>query len=203
MYIPKHFQESDDQEIIEFIKHHNFGVLVSMVDGKYEAVHLPFIVSETSPLRIEGHVSRGNKIRRVIENNDDVMLIVSGPHFYISPTAYDHENVPTWNYQAVHCYGTLRLLEGKDLVNSLKKLIDENEKVNASDFTMESLSEQFIKRELKGITGFTMEVDEIQAQYKLSQNRDKKNYEEVISSLEAKKSSSAKAVASAMRKLKR
>lgn len=200
MYIPKHFEGPPRAEVVSFLETNNFGALVVNLKRGMEAIHLPFIVKNEEKIINEAHISRGNQIRSAIENQQKGLLIVTGPHYYISPTYYDHENVPTWNYQAVHASGNLEVLEGMALKESLQQLVRENEYRNGTSFSMDELSEKFVKREIKGIVGFRLIVNDLQVQYKLSQNRDKKNYEEIVSSLEQKNNAEAAKLAAAMRK---
>ena len=53
-----------------------------------------------------------------------LLAIFSGVHTYISSSWYNHENVPTWNYLAVHVSGKIRLIEGQELMDHLKSLTD-------------------------------------------------------------------------------
>ncbi len=200
MYIPKHFEGPPKAEVVSFLETNNFGALVVNLKHGMEAVHLPFIIKNEEKIIIEAHISRGNQIRSAIENRQEGLLIVTGPHYYISPTYYDHENVPTWNYQAVHASGNLEILEGMALRESLQQLVRENEHRNGTTFSMDELSEKFVNRELKGIVGFRLIVHDLQVQYKLSQNRDSKNHEKIVSSLDQKNSTEASKLAAAMRK---
>ena len=95
-----------------------------------------------------------------------------GPHTYISPTWYNHVNVPTWNYQAVHVYGSPRIVtDHAEMYSLLKKLIERHEV--ESQYKLETLPQDFVEKEMKGIVAFQIEVTRIEANYKLSQNRDR------------------------------
>lgn len=103
-----------------------------------------------------------------------------GSHSYISSSWYDHENVPTWNYLAVHVYGTIYIIEGYELKAELSKMVNKYEAVMPHPVSVERMTESFVQSEMKGIVGFKISITEIQAANKLSQNRDEKNYERII-----------------------
>ena len=71
-----------------------------------------------------GHISIGNEQKHTLADGASVLAIFPGPHAYISPRWYTEMNVPTWNYLAVHVYGTVQLMEGKALREALSRLID-------------------------------------------------------------------------------
>jgi len=111
------------------------------------------------------------------------LAIFSGPHSYISYSWHDHENVPTWNYLAVHVYGKAKILNHEETVASLKKLVDKYEKNSKNPVRVEDLSKQTMMQ-ARGIVAFEIEITAIEAVKKLSQNRDKKNHENIVSELE-------------------
>jgi transcriptional regulator len=100
----------------------------------------------------------------------------------------------------VHVYGTIRIIEGDILLDSLKRLVSKYEKNSVNPVSVEKMSERVLDNGLKGIVGFEIKINEIEAAYKLSQNRDDKNHENIIKELEKKDTSDAIAVAKEMRK---
>src|SRR5258706_538307 len=118
MYIPAAFAETDLTKLHAFIEQHSFGLLVSQVDGLPFASHLPLLLERTVGPRgtLVGHMARANSQWREAAGQT-VLAIFSGPHAYISPTWYEAEQVvPTWNYTAVHAYGTMQILDNADAV---------------------------------------------------------------------------------------
>lgn len=91
-----------------------------------------------------------------------------GQDAYISSSWYGDENVPTWNYQAVHVYGKPIILEQEELKQELIMLLEKHEKHRKNPFLGDKLSPQLLERELKGIVGFKIKVEEVEAAYKLS-----------------------------------
>jgi transcriptional regulator len=106
-------------------------------------------------------------------------------------------NVPTWNYVAVHVYGTLTVIEGEELRAALSRLVDNYEQHLPRPVHIDEIGEKQVAAEMRGIVGFRILIGEIQAAYKLSQNRDEKSYHEVIRQL-GEGDEAAKAVAAEM-----
>ena len=200
MYTPNLYRVEDRGKILEFIRQNEFAIVVTY-DGKMPvASHLLVeVVQDGEQLFINGHMSKANPLWRTFDSNHDVLIIFQGPHTYISPTWYNHVNVPTWNYQAVHVYGRPRIVEEHDeAYQLLKKLIERHE--SAAHYRMESLSQDFVKKEMKGIVAFQIEVTSLKANFKLSQNRDDEDYHNIITQLEMRDDEMSHGVARAMRK---
>jgi transcriptional regulator len=202
MYIPKLYREVDRDRILEFLHKNNFPALVSYNRKSLVATHLPVEVEagEKDTLTIYGHMSRANRQWESF-GEQEVMLIFQGAHTYISPTWYDHVNVPTWNYMMVHVYGTARVLEGDELYSVLSRLVKKHE--TQSSYRLESLPQDFVEKEMRGVAGFAVAVTRIEASYKLSQNRDAENHANVIRELEKREDDASKKVAKAMRENRR
>jgi transcriptional regulator len=199
MYTPPYSKNQNKQEIADFIRQNGFGVLINQLEGKPYATHIPMMLSEDGS-KISGHLARGNKQWKNFDANPDVLAIFSGPHTYISSSWYDHENVPTWNYIAAHVTGQIKIIEGEELLESLKQLTDKYEKPSAKPFTVEGMSPGYLKKEMLGIVGFEISITNIEATYKLSQNRDKENYQRVITALEERKDNDSHEIAEEMKK---
>jgi transcriptional regulator len=199
MYIPKLYREEDRERILQFLKQNNFPALVTQDNGRLIATHLPVEVVETGAdaLRIYSHMSRSNPQWKSF-GGQEALLIFQGAHTYISPTWYDHVNVPTWNYMMVHVYGTARVVDGEELKSTLGRLIERHEA--ASDYRMESLPGEFVEKEMKGAVGFVVEVTRIDAGYKLSQNRNDADHANIVQELEKRGDAESARVAEAMRK---
>ncbi len=118
------------------------------------------------------------------------------------PLWYDHENVPTWNYIAVHVYGKVTILNHDEAVLSLKKLVDKYETKSENPVKIEELSKETM-RQARGIVAFEIEITSIEAVKKMSQNRDDKNYKNIISELEKTNDNQSIEVANEMKKCPR
>ena len=199
MYIPELYKNENQEEIQNFIHQNGFGILINQTAGKLWATHIPLLLEEKDGKQIlVGHVSKENPQAASFKTNDEVLAIFTGAHSYISSSWYDHENVPTWNYLAVHVYGKVTIYNHEQAVASLKKLVDKYEKKSEKPVRVEELSEKTM-REARGIIAFEIKITSIEAQKKLSQNRDEKNYKNIISELEKTKDNQSIAIATAMK----
>ena len=201
MYIPNLYKNENQTEIEQFISENGFAILVNQTNGKLWATHIPLILGTNSNDEkiLIGHISKLNPQAESFKQNDEVLAIFSGSHSYISSSWYDHENVPTWNYLAVHVYGKIRLHSFEESIEGLKKLVNKYEAKSEKPIRIENLSEKTM-REARGIVSFEIEITNIEAQKKLSQNRDDKNYKNIISELEKTNDSQAIAIANEMKK---
>ena len=199
MYIPKYYREEDREKILAFLRHNNFPALVSFDGEKPVATHTPVEVAEdeNGRLTIHGHISRANPQWKTFGEHE-MLLIFQGAHTYISPRWYSHVNVPTWNYMMIHVYGKARIVQGDELFALLSRLVH-NHEAN-SQYSLESLPQDFVQKEMKGIVGFAIDVTRIDAGYKLSQNRNDEDHENIIRELDKRGDEDSVKVAMAMRK---
>lgn len=200
MYTPKLYREEDRIRILEFLQQNEFATVVAYDGERPVAGHLLVeVVEEDGQLYVNSHMSRANPLWKTFERNSEILVIFLGPHTYISPTWYNHVNVPTWNYQAVHLYGKPRLVTDDDeTYRLLTRLIDRHEK--SGHYRMETLPREFVEKEIRGVMAFQVEVTRIEANYKLSQNRDDEDYRNIITNLEQRGDEMSSGVAEAMKK---
>lgn len=198
MYIPKLYREEDREKILEFLQKNNFPALVTYDGEKPLATHLPVevIESEDGALTVLGHMSRANPQWKSFSDGE-VLLIFQGAHTYISPRWYGHVNVPTWNYLMVHLYGKVRLLEGEVLYSMLSRLVKNHEE--PTSYSLESLPQDLVQKEMNGIVGFAVDVTRVDAGYKLSQNRNDEDHDNIIRQLDGRGDENSSLVAKAMR----
>ncbi len=198
MYIPKLYREEDREEILKFLTQNNFPVLVTHDGEKLIATHLPVevIESEEGTLIVLSHMSRANPQWKTF-GEQEALLIFQGAHTYISPRWYDHVNVPTWNYTMVHLYGKIRLVEGDELYSLLGNLVKKHEA--STSYSLEGLPQDFAKKEMNGAVGFAMDVTRVDAGYKLSQNRNDEDHENIIRELERRGDDNSTGVAKSMK----
>lgn len=202
MYIPEYYKNENHEEIEAFLKANAFGILVSTVDGKLWASHIPLELDKNADGKniLTGHISNQNNQCKSLLPGEEVMAIFSGPHAYVSSSWYDFEGVPTWNYSAVHVYGKIRVLSEEELVETLKTLVDKYEAGRENPTKVENLSRKTMMM-ARAITGFEIEITNIEAKKKMSQNRNEKNYNSVIEHLEKAGDPGSKAVAEEMKKI--
>lgn len=184
MYIPRYYKVTNADEIWEFVQSNSFGTIVTVKQGRPIATHLPLqLIKEGDACYLTGHMAYGNPQWRTFADSEDVLVMFQGPHAYISSSWYEEENVPTWNYQAVHVCGQASILSKEELKGDLAILLQKYEKHRKNPVLWDTLSPELVEQQLNGIVGFKIKVQEIQAANKLSQNRNERDYQNIIHKL--------------------
>jgi transcriptional regulator len=184
VYIPEHFRNEDRATAVAFMRANPFAILVSNADDTPFATHVPVVIRESGDqLTIRGHVAKANPHWRYLQSQPRCLMVFHGPHAYISPANYAaRENVPTWNYAAVHIYGNAATYEEPEqLLNMLHDLIPTFEAAYEPQWS--SLSEAYRLRMLGHIVGFEIVVTKLEAKLKLSQNRSRNEQQQIIDAL--------------------
>jgi len=200
MYIPEHFRLRDHATAISFMRANPFAILVSSTDDGPFATHLPLAIREAGEqLILRGHVAKANPHWRHLEQHPRCLTIFHGPHSYVSASNYvTRENVPTWNYGAMHVYGDARVFSTpEELLEVLHELMGVFEPAYAEQWA--SLSEAYRERMLSHIVGFEIRVRDVEAKLKLIQNRTPEEQENVIASLGRAPDTTVSGVARLMR----
>ena len=200
MYIPEAYRQTDTTYVDSFIEKHPFAILVDQLPSKLWAVHLPLeleIRGGKSFLR--GHIAKANPLGQQWKEEREVMAIFQGPHAYISSSWYQKEEVPTWDYLAVHVYGKLKTLSESETLKDLHQLVVRHEAGEENPIDLNSFSAATM-RQVKGVIGFEIEVTESQAVSKLSQTR-KEDHPEIVKRLESRGDEQSKAIAGCIRDL--
>ena len=201
MHIPNIYKNENIEEVKNFLKENSFGILINQTNGKLTGTHIPMELDkdENGNDVLVGHIAKANPQWENFKEKEEILAIFNGPHSYVSSSWYEKENVPTWNYIAVHVYGTIKIIEGDELFNSLKKLVDKYERNSENPVSVEKMSSRTLKQ-INGIVGFSIKINLIQAAYKLSQNRNQKDYHVIIDKLERTGDSISTEVAKEMKK---
>ena len=202
MYIPKQYLNEDQDQIREFLKNNAFGILICTGTGNPMATHLPLEFEEggNGMGLLHGHFARANPQWKHIGEGEEVLCIFSGPHCYISSSWYQEEEVPTWNYMAVHVRGQYRKQSEEELWASLHKLVDTYEKDSDQPLSLHQLSPGTL-RQVRGIVGFEISITSLEAVYKLSQGREA-DHPRIMDELRKRGGASA-SVAEAMKRFNR
>lgn len=176
MYIPPAFRLDDTEAALKVMRENPFAVLVAHRADTVEISHLPLmVVARESGLVVRGHVARANAMVAMIEDGAAATAVFGGAHAYISPDWYASENqVPTWNYVAVHAAGRLEALHDPAAVAALlTDLSVENEVPLApkAPWLPAKMTDGLLERMMKGILAFELPVERLEAKAKLSQNK--------------------------------
>ena len=201
MYIPHFNSFTDKQEIVAFMQRYSFATIVTTKDGVPVATHLPFLVKEESgKIILQGHFAKANPQWKEIEGSTS-LVIFTEPHAYISPNNYEKvENVPTWNYIAVHAYGKAQILDSvEQKTELLRHTINAFESAYLQQWN--ALPEQYRLKMMNGIVAFEIAVTDLQAKKKLSQNRSEKEIANIVHSLSKSIDTNEREIAAYMSKL--
>ncbi len=185
MYIPEHFKETDPERITALIEANSFGMLVTAPAGVPFVTHLPFLFERAvgTQGRLLGHVARANPQWQHFSSGHEVLAVFHGPHAYVSPSWYVSPGVPTWNFAAVHVRGIARIIEDKArFATLLEQLTQTHESYAGSTWKPDFTSDRHAKM-LDAIVGFEIEITDIQAKFKLSQNRSSEDRQRVTNEL--------------------
>ena len=206
MYIPPHFDLGSADEARALMRARAFATLVtSDEDGAPFATHLPLLFEDDgSPHgKLLGHVARPNPHWRLFGRGTPTLAVFHGPHAYISPNWYTSPNlVPTWNYTAVHAYGTPQILaEDTDALKVVERLADTFESSLPEPWSTARLPPGNALAQMKGIVAFEMPIDRLQAKSKVGQNRLPVDRHSAADALQAQGGEDNVAIATLMRGL--
>lgn len=200
MYIPAAFHETDPEKLFDLIQQYSFGLLVSEFNGEPFASHLPILLDRSFMPNgcLVGHMARANPQWQQAAGQT-VLAVFSGPHAYVSPTWYKSDNVvPTWNYTAVHVYGTFHLIDDPDkLLSIVADYVDFYEATMPVPWTFDRAGD-YAQKMVQAIVGFRIEISRIEGKWKLNQNHPLKRQQQVIRALNASESQIDKSVAALM-----
>lgn len=167
------FRRVDAAQSLALVRARSFGILVAQGAEGPLASHIPFMLSEDGSF-VEFHLVRNSAMARAIANAAPVRLIVDGPEGYISPDWYGvADQVPTWNYVAVHLVGEARLSdEGgfRDLLDRLSAHF-EARLLPKKPWTSDKMTDGVMERMMRGIVPCVMQVSDLQSTWKLGQNK--------------------------------
>lgn len=192
MFIAPEFQENRPEEIQRLVQDYPLATIVAHTDQGLIANHIPLLFKSDNILI--GHIAKANEMYALITENQSVLAIFKGEDAYISANDYpskfiDHKKVPTWNYQAVHVHGTLKFYDDQKsklaAVGMLTK-IQEQKTNGAQAWKMSDAPKGYLLALLEDLVVFEIEVTRIQAQSKLSQNREPTDFNAVIKRLKGR-----------------
>lgn len=179
MYTPRAFALDDLPEIQQLIQHTRLAQLVTVGENGLQASHLPLLLNpdEGTNGTLYGHLAKANPQWRELQNGGEALVIFAGADAYISPAFYpakaEHGKVvPTWNYIAVHAYGTPAVFsDAERLLKVVTALTDRHESGRAQPWRVSDAPADYIDGMLKAIVGFALPIKRLVGKRKLSQNR--------------------------------
>jgi len=204
MYVPELFAVAEDAEIAEILRHAPLGCLVTHVSRGLFATHIPFVY-DPGKCVLAGHLSRANP-HWAEAGGEEALVIFQGASAYVSPNWYPSKAVhgrvvPTWNYEAVHAYGSLLWREEPDwLLANVTALTERFEGLQPKPWAVTDAPADHVERLIAGIVGVEIQISRVEAKRKLSQNRSEHDREGVIAGLAASPSHLDQTLAELMRR---
>jgi transcriptional regulator len=203
MYIPRHYQEQDSEELYAFMERFGFATLVTTDGGVPFATHVPLQLERHSGqgVRLTGHMARANPQWQGFSQASEALAIFHGPHAYISPTWYvTQPQVPTWNYAVVHAYGAPHLIEEpSEVMRILREASARYEAGSAAPWTPVQ-AEDYVHKRLSGIVAFELRITRLEGKFKLNQKHSAQDRHRIIEALERSTASEDQQVAELMRR---
>jgi transcriptional regulator len=190
MYNISHFKEKDKQTLLNFIEAYPLAFMSgSFLSGEQVATQLPFLMEERNgELYFQGHIMRNTDHHKAFVENPNTLLVFTGPSCYVSATWYSNPSMgSTWNYMSVHVRGQVTFMSDDQLVEFMRKLTLKFEDGNTLSHTYyDNLPDTYLDKWMPAIVGIEIKADKLDNVFKLSQNRDKESYLNIISKLKAK-----------------
>ncbi len=203
IYNPARFSVSDLEKSFQFMESHPFATVISISEGLPVISHLPLVAKrEGDEFVLIGHLARANPHARVLAEGAGATAIFHGPHAFITPKWYAHDDVPTWNYSTVHTVGQVTVIdEYEGIVECLRELSAAAERKWPSGwefFVPEDLAREKLS---KHILGFKIRVETLQHENKMGQKLSTEDQAGVIAGLTDRGDDNALAVRNAILEL--
>ena len=197
-----HFVLSDVAEVARLVRENPWATIVAHTAEGLVASHYPVVLEETDDgsLSLVSHVGRPDE-RSLELGQGEVMVIVQGPHGYVSPGWYPAEQIiPTWNHVTAHLWATPEILSDEENFRVLGELVDHFERVMPEPSSLQ-LDEEGARRVARGTVGVRLRVTRFDARLKLSQNKAPEVVDRIVAELEHGEHYAQPALAAEMRRV--
>ena len=184
MYQFPYFTEPDEEKIFEFLQKNPFAIITGIYNHFPVATHVPLEIKKCNgKLIFTGHIMKGTDHYKAFSENENVLVVFSGPHCYVRASWYVKKNVAsTWNYMDVHARGKLKLTDDDETKKIIEDITNKYEHVE-SGAAFNKLPVEYVERLSKAIVGFNIEVESLENVFKLSQNHDEQTRKQIIENL--------------------
>lgn len=190
IYIPERHQEKDRAFIQDFLLNFPFAMVIT-TEGGLHITNVPtvFTSSSTGWGKLWFHIAAANAQNQAL-TQAPATVVFHGPHTYISPNWYETKSnvVPTWNFAVVHCTGRPARNNDDALARGLRALVEQNEaRYGGGDWKFANLPESYLKNMRHGIVGYELEIEKVEAKFKLGQERPGVDRQAVLKALRSGK----------------
>ena len=199
MYILDAYRTKDRNKQIQFIQENNFADLVTQHNGVICSNKVPFLF-DAEKNELYGHLGKENEQLIDLQASEEVLVIFSGAHSYISPQWYVSDNaVPTWNFQTLQCRGKPEIVDQQGLMDILAKLTKFHEASFQKPWTMAKLDPEKRAIMVGRLTGFKIKIMDIKFKEKMSQIRDQEDRKNIMKELDRQNDTMSHKVSQIMR----
>jgi predicted FMN-binding regulatory protein PaiB len=205
MFVPKNFRSLRPGYAAELMSEHGWALLVTIADGVPRGSHLPFVYEPAADGEgdgvLLGHMNRANPQWRDLREGGTAMVVFEGPASYVSPTVYQTTPAaPSFNYTAVHAYGTAELIEDREeTIELLRRTVDAFERGREPVWDIEP-SMDLVRKIVGGVVAFRIPIERLDAAAKLSQNKAPELHDRVLDAFAASDHGHERALAEHMRR---
>jgi transcriptional regulator len=202
MYKLPYFTEKNPEKVFEFMKKNPFAIITGVYNDFPVATHVPLEIKKIDEkIILTGHIMKATDHYKAFLENQNMLVIFSGPQCYVSASWYVKKNVAsTWNYMDVQIKGKLRFTNESETKKIIENITDQYEKSDsAAGFN--NLPKDYVERLSTAIAGFNIEVESVDATFKLSQNHDPETRRQIIENLRKSSDHNSLQIANEMEKL--
>lgn len=178
------FELSGSGPVRDLVRRHPWATLVSQTPGGPVVSHLPVLLDATAGVTVVGHLAASDADAHELGERDAV-LIVAGPHGYVSPSFYRSgaPAVPTWNFVVAHLHGRPERLDAEQTFAVLERTVDAVEHPRPEPFRLDAVV-GYARRIAPYTAGFRLTAERVLAKAKLSQDKSDVDRRGVLDGLE-------------------
>jgi transcriptional regulator len=188
MYKLAHYTENEQQLVIDFMKENSFAMITGFGETYPVATQIPLEVEEKDgKLFLSGHIMKKTDHHKAFEANENVLVIFTGAHCYVSASWYNNpQSASTWNYMTVHAKGKIKFTDEEGTYEAIKAVTNKYEGIETIA-AFNNMPKEYTMQHIKAIIGFTIEIESVENVFKLSQNKTEEEIINIIAKLRERK----------------
>ncbi|MEO6135874.1 MAG: FMN-binding negative transcriptional regulator [Ginsengibacter sp.] len=201
MYKLPYYIETDETVIHEFLIQNPFAIVSGILNNKPVATHVPLDVEKVDGKYIfTGHVMKGTDHYKGFLQNENVLVVFSGPHCYVSASWYENKQKgSTWNYMDAQAHGKLKFTDDAGTWKIVEDITKKYEGLD-SEASFSKITKEYMERNIKAISGFHIEVERLDVVFKLSQNESHQTQKQIVENLKKINHNNSREIAMQMEK---
>ena len=167
------FHDADTALNLDFARERGFGILSMNGEATPLLSHIPFLLNDQGD-SVDLHLVRSNPIARALRTPLPAKIAVSGGDSYISPDWYEvPDQVPTWNYVAVHLTGVLERRPQEELHDLLDRqsAFYEDRLLPKPPWKTNKMTPEVMEKMMRMIVPCRMQITDVAGTWKLGQNK--------------------------------